>query len=68
MHKCIYEQVCNDYDTPDGTGVRVYIHVVDLAKGHVNAVEYCSTMFGMPKLDELLDILDEDLVAVEEIV
>lgn len=28
----------NDYDTPDGTGVRDYIHVVDLAKGHVNAV------------------------------
>ena len=29
----------NDYDTPDGTGVRDYIHVVDLAKGHVAAVE-----------------------------
>lgn len=29
----------NDYDTPDGTGVRDYIHVVDLAKGHVNAVK-----------------------------
>ena len=29
----------NDYDTPDGTGVRVYIHVVDLAMGHVNAVD-----------------------------
>ncbi|QQD22542.1 UDP-glucose 4-epimerase GalE [Oceanospirillaceae bacterium ASx5O] len=29
----------NDYDTPDGTGVRDYIHVVDLAKGHVRAVE-----------------------------
>ena len=28
----------NDYDTPDGTGVRDYIHVVDLAKGHVKAV------------------------------
>ena len=28
----------NDYDTPDGTGVRDYIHVVDLAKGHVCAV------------------------------
>ena len=28
----------NDYDTHDGTGVRDYIHVVDLAKGHVNAV------------------------------
>ncbi len=30
----------NDYDTPDGTGVRDYIHVVDLAKGHVAALEH----------------------------
>ncbi len=30
----------NDYDTPDGTGVRDYIHVVDLAQGHVKAVNY----------------------------
>ena len=29
----------NDYDTPDGTGVRDYIHVVDLAIGHVKAIE-----------------------------
>ena len=29
----------NDYPTPDGTGVRDYIHVVDLAKGHVKAIE-----------------------------
>lgn len=29
----------NDYDTPDGTGVRDYIHVVDLAKGHVAALD-----------------------------
>lgn len=29
----------NDYDTPDGTGVRDYIHVVDLAKGHVLALD-----------------------------
>lgn len=29
----------NDYDTKDGTGVRDYIHVVDLAKGHINALE-----------------------------
>lgn len=29
----------NDYNTPDGTGVRDYIHVVDLAKGHVKAIE-----------------------------
>ena len=30
-----------DYPTPDGTGVRDYIHVVDLARGHVAAVDYC---------------------------
>lgn len=30
----------NDYDTPDGTGVRDYIHVVDLARGHVCAIDY----------------------------
>ncbi|MBO4766283.1 MAG: UDP-glucose 4-epimerase GalE [Lachnospiraceae bacterium] len=30
----------DDYDTPDGTGIRDYIHVVDLAKGHVAAVPY----------------------------
>lgn len=30
----------NDYDTHDGTGVRDYIHVVDLAKGHLKALEY----------------------------
>lgn len=33
----------NDYDTPDGTGVRDYIHVVDLAKGHVLAIEKYAT-------------------------
>ena len=31
----------NDYPTHDGTGVRDYIHIVDLAKGHVAAVNYC---------------------------
>ena len=30
----------NDYDTPDGTGVRDYIHVMDLAEGHLAALEY----------------------------
>ena len=30
----------NDYDTPDGTGVRDYIHVVDLAKGHLCAINW----------------------------
>lgn len=32
----------NDYNTPDGTGVRDYIHVVDLAKGHVAACDYAA--------------------------
>jgi UDP-glucose 4-epimerase len=32
----------NDYDTPDGTGVRDYIHVSDLAIGHVMALDYIS--------------------------
>ena len=36
----------NDYDTHDGTGVRDYIHVVDLAKGHVAAVEYVEKHTG----------------------
>jgi UDP-glucose 4-epimerase len=36
----------NDYPTPDGTGVRDYIHVVDLAKGHVKAIEYASNNKG----------------------
>lgn len=30
----------NDYDTPDGTGVRDYIHVTDLAQGHLSALRY----------------------------
>ena len=38
----------DDYDTPDGTGVRDYIHVVDLAKGHVKAIDY---IFSNPGLD-----------------
>ena len=36
----------DDYDTVDGTGVRDYIHVVDLAKAHVKAVEYAGRMKG----------------------
>jgi len=37
----------NDYDTKDGTGVRDYIHVVDLAKGHVKAMEYAHSKKGI---------------------
>ena len=36
----------DDYDTPDGTGVRDYIHVVDLAKGHLKAMEYAKEHKG----------------------
>jgi len=37
----------NDYPTPDGTGVRDYIHVVDLAIGHLKAIEKVSTNPGI---------------------
>jgi len=36
----------DDYDTPDGTGVRDYIHVVDLAQGHLKAIEKIEKMTG----------------------
>lgn len=36
----------NDYPTPDGTGVRDYIHVMDLARAHVQAVEYAAENSG----------------------
>ncbi len=36
----------NDYDTPDGTGVRDYIHVVDLARGHVAALKWMGGKVG----------------------
>lgn len=37
----------NDYDTPDGTGVRDYIHVVDLAEGHIKALEKLNSHPGL---------------------
>ena len=37
----------NDYETKDGTGVRDYIHVVDLALGHIKTVEHCSNKPGV---------------------
>ena len=37
----------NDYDTHDGTGVRDYIHVVDLAKGHIKAIEHIDDIDGV---------------------
>ncbi len=41
----------DDYDTPDGTGVRDYIHVVDLAQGHVKAVDYLENHTGVQKVN-----------------
>ena len=37
----------NDYDTKDGTGVRDYIHVMDLALGHIKAIERISKETGI---------------------
>ena len=37
----------DDYNTPDGTGVRDYIHVVDLALAHIKAIEYTDRMKGI---------------------
>ena len=37
----------NDYNTPDGTGVRDYLHVVDLAKGHLKALEFIANHKGV---------------------
>jgi UDP-glucose 4-epimerase len=36
----------NDYDTPDGTGVRDYIHVMDLVEGHLSALDYIGQHSG----------------------
>jgi len=41
----------NDYDTPDGTGVRDYIHVVDLAKAHLKAVDYAIAHTGQEAIN-----------------
>lgn len=41
----------NDYDTVDGTGVRDYIHVVDLAKGHLAAIDYIETHAGIEAIN-----------------
>lgn len=40
----------NDYDTPDGTGVRDYIHVVDLAQGHLAALKHAQPGFTVYNL------------------
>ncbi|MFZ2462904.1 MAG: GDP-mannose 4,6-dehydratase, partial [Caldibacillus thermoamylovorans] len=37
----------NDYETHDGTGIRDYIHVVDLVRGHIKALEYLNNNTGI---------------------
>ena len=60
----------NDYDTHDGTGVRDYIHVVDLAKGHLKALEVMQSYskvlvvnLGTGKGHSVLDVIREFEVA-----
>ncbi|MEG1985371.1 MAG: UDP-glucose 4-epimerase GalE, partial [Oscillospiraceae bacterium] len=55
----------NDYDTPDGTGVRDYIHVLDLADGHVAALKKLASNCGLVTYNlgtgkgySVLDIID----------
>jgi len=58
----------DDYDTPDGTGVRDYIHVLDLADAHIKAIEYLknneSDIFNIgyskgTSVKEIVDIMKE---------
>ncbi len=41
----------NDYDTPDGTGVRDYIHVTDLTQGHLDALRYITGTTGVEAIN-----------------
>ena len=52
----------NDYETPDGTGVRDYIHVVDLARGHVAALNYMKAGFDTYNLGTGIGISVLDLM------
>jgi UDP-glucose 4-epimerase len=52
----------NDYDTPDGTCIRDYIHVVDLAKGHLCAMEKCKPGFNIFNLGSGIGISVLNLV------
>jgi UDP-glucose 4-epimerase len=48
----------DDYPTPDGTGIRDYIHVMDLSKGHVSALDYLNS------IDTACSILELESVTV----
>ncbi len=56
----------DDYDTPDGTGLRDYIHVVDLADGHVAALEKATPGFAVYNLGTGVPISVLELVAAFE--
>ena len=43
----------NDYDTPDGTGIRDYIHITDLIEGHIAALNYLLTIDSINRLKSL---------------
>lgn len=49
----------DDYPTPDGTGVRDYIHVVDLARGHVAAIDWMAGRVGTGTADDPYSIVGE---------
>lgn len=57
----------NDYDTPDGTNIRDFIHVVDLAIGHVKAMEYLDKL-PAPKLYEAFNLGTGVGVSVQQLV
>ncbi len=63
----------NDYDTHDGTGVRDYIHVVDLAQGHLSALDYTLEHSGVEAINlgtgegySVLDVVNAFETANEE--
>jgi len=63
----------NDYDTPDGTGVRDYVHVMDLADGHVMALNYLFANLGLSTINlgtgmgySVLDVVDAFAKACEK--
>jgi UDP-glucose 4-epimerase len=57
----------NDYDTPDGTNIRDFIHVVDLAVGHVKAMEYLDKL-PAPNLYEAFNLGTGVGVSVQQLV
>ena len=57
----------NDYDTPDGTGVRDYIHVVDLALGHIKAIEKAQNLRKKEEVAEEAPAGPTELEVLQEI-